>query len=160
MLKYYPSAKPKTYYCLYWSECYYEEPYVGKPHVRICEGLRLRGLSLLDYRTVTLFQIIWLAYKYFIWQIMHWEHFSKKEKKRKLLVFWRVLFTTLMEDWIVIWIKKNKKVEKRNLLLTYAEWRGKITFVAGKYINKQWQKLEKLVAVRQRWIVTKYFKKI
>ena len=60
----------------------------------------------------------------------------------------------------VIWIKKNKKVEKRNLLLTYAEWRGKITFVAGKYINKQWQKLEKLVAVRQGWIVTKYFKKI
>ena len=27
---------------------YYEEPYAGKPHVRICEGLRLRGLSLLD----------------------------------------------------------------------------------------------------------------
>ena len=102
MLKYYPSAKPKTYYCLYWSECYYEEPYAGKPHVRICERLRLRGLSLLDFRTVTLFQIIWLAYKYFIWQIMHWEHFSKKEKKRKLLAFWRVLFTTLMEDWIVI----------------------------------------------------------
>lgn len=25
-----------------------EEPYAGKPHVRICEGLRLRGLSLLD----------------------------------------------------------------------------------------------------------------
>ena len=50
MLKYYPLAKPKTYYCLYWSECYYEEPYAGKPHVRICEGLRLRGLSLLDYR--------------------------------------------------------------------------------------------------------------
>ena len=49
MLKYYPLAKPKTYYCLYWSECYYEEPYAGKPHVRICEGLRLRGLSLLDY---------------------------------------------------------------------------------------------------------------
>ncbi|RHQ58333.1 hypothetical protein DWY34_11815 [Blautia sp. AF25-12LB] len=24
---------------------------MGKPHVRICEGLRLRGLSLLDYRT-------------------------------------------------------------------------------------------------------------
>ena len=48
MLKYYPLAKPKTYYCLYWSECYYEEPYAGKPHVRICEGLRLRGLSLLD----------------------------------------------------------------------------------------------------------------
>ena len=22
---------------------------MGKPHVRICEGLRLRGLSLLDY---------------------------------------------------------------------------------------------------------------
>ena len=51
MLKYYPLAKPKTYYCLYWSECYYEEPYAGKPHVRICEGLRLRGLSLLDCRT-------------------------------------------------------------------------------------------------------------
>ena len=50
MLKYYPLAKPKTYYCLYWSECYYEEPYAGKPHVRICEGLRLRGLSLLDCR--------------------------------------------------------------------------------------------------------------
>ena len=30
------------------NECYYEEPYAGKPHVRICEGLRLRGLSLLD----------------------------------------------------------------------------------------------------------------
>ena len=30
--------------------CYYEEPYAGKPHVRICEGLRLRGLSLLDCR--------------------------------------------------------------------------------------------------------------
>ena len=29
---------------------YYEEPYAGKPHVRICEGLRLRGLSLLDCR--------------------------------------------------------------------------------------------------------------
>ena len=51
MLKYYPLAKPKTYYCLYWSECYYEEPYAGKPHVRICEGLRLRGLSLLDFET-------------------------------------------------------------------------------------------------------------
>ena len=49
MLKYYPLAKPKTYYCLYRSECYYEEPYAGKPHVRICEGLGLRGLSLLDY---------------------------------------------------------------------------------------------------------------
>ena len=48
MLKYYPLAKPKTYYCLYGSECYYEEPYAEKPHVRICEGLRLRGLSLLD----------------------------------------------------------------------------------------------------------------
>ena len=32
------------------SACYYEEPYAGKPHVRICEGLRLRGLSLLDSR--------------------------------------------------------------------------------------------------------------
>ena len=25
---------------------------MGKPHVRICEGLRLRGLSLLDCRIV------------------------------------------------------------------------------------------------------------
>ena len=24
---------------------------MGKPHVRICEGLRLRGLSLLDFET-------------------------------------------------------------------------------------------------------------
>lgn len=30
------------------SECYYEEPYAGKPHVRICEGLKLQGFSLLD----------------------------------------------------------------------------------------------------------------
>ena len=51
MLKCYPLAKPKTYYYLYWSECYYEEPYAGKLHVRNCEGLRLRGLSLLDCRS-------------------------------------------------------------------------------------------------------------
>ena len=31
------------------SECYYEEPYAGKPHVRICEGLKLQGFSLLDW---------------------------------------------------------------------------------------------------------------
>ena len=30
----------------------YEEPYAGKPHVRICEGLGLRGLSLLDCQRV------------------------------------------------------------------------------------------------------------
>lgn len=33
----------------YYSECYYKEPYAGKPHVRICEGLKLQGFSLLDY---------------------------------------------------------------------------------------------------------------
>ena len=51
MLKYYPLAMPKIYVSLF-RDCkyYYEEPYAGKPHVRICEGLRLRGLSLLDYR--------------------------------------------------------------------------------------------------------------
>ena len=48
MLKYDPLAKPKVYYPLYWNECYCEEPDAGKPHVRICEGLRARVLSLLD----------------------------------------------------------------------------------------------------------------
>ena len=31
------------------NECYYEKPYAGKPHVRICEGLVSRGISLLDW---------------------------------------------------------------------------------------------------------------
>ena len=30
------------------NECYYEEPYAGKPHVRFCEGLVSWGISLLD----------------------------------------------------------------------------------------------------------------
>ena len=32
---------------------------MGKPHVRICEGLRLRGLSLLDYRDDTTIIFAW-----------------------------------------------------------------------------------------------------
>ena len=35
------------------SECYYEEPHAGKPHVRFCEGLVSRGISLLDFSYLT-----------------------------------------------------------------------------------------------------------
>ena len=51
MLKYYPLVMPKIYVSLFWNcKYYYEEPYAGKPHVRFCEGLTLRGVSLLDLR--------------------------------------------------------------------------------------------------------------
>ena len=36
------------------SECYYEEPYAGKPHVRFCEGLVSWGISLLDSRCIAM----------------------------------------------------------------------------------------------------------
>ena len=32
------------------NDSFRKEPDAGKPHVRICEGLRARVLSLLDYR--------------------------------------------------------------------------------------------------------------
>lgn len=42
------ACETKDVLLLILSECYYEEPYAGKPHVRICEGLKLQGFSLLD----------------------------------------------------------------------------------------------------------------
>ena len=44
------ACETKDVLLLILSECYYEEPYAGKPHVRICEGLKLQGFSLLDYQ--------------------------------------------------------------------------------------------------------------
>ena len=40
--------KTKNVLLLILSECYYEESYAGKPHVRIGEGLGVKGSSLLD----------------------------------------------------------------------------------------------------------------
>ena len=49
------ACKTKNVLLLILSECYYEEPYAGKPHVRICEGLELKGSGLLDYRAEKMF---------------------------------------------------------------------------------------------------------
>lgn len=38
------------YPCFNESERFCEEPYAGKPHVRICEGRVSKGICLLDYR--------------------------------------------------------------------------------------------------------------
>ena len=85
MLKYYPLAMPKIYVSLFW-ECkyYYEEPYAGKPHVRFCEGLTLRGVSLLDVRPDKLSgnqdTDRWLS-----WHPNHWTSGTEWVQKEKVV---------------------------------------------------------------------------
>ena len=90
------------YYCSYWSECYYEEPYAGKPHVRICEGLRLRGLSLLDYQ-----RFFWTMTIINLWCLdVEW---------LMVLVFWEIPFK--MYAWINLleWKRAGEHVNEKDL---------------------------------------------
>ena len=41
-------AEAYEYHCFNESERFCEEPYAGKPHVRICEGRVSKGICLLD----------------------------------------------------------------------------------------------------------------
>jgi len=90
------ACETKDVLLLILSECYYEEPYAGKPHVRICEGLKLQGFSLLDYITGIDLQL---------WRWLIMEYTKKKNWIIAIAVAIVYLTISILFDlWFFSWI--------------------------------------------------------